>query len=70
MTGQHDNLMLVPCPRCDGAGAQVFASWVYEHGCGFGHEDSYEEACPDCEGNGQQLVEGHLVNLEDLWAAS
>lgn len=45
-------LVQVECGACDGQGIIVKGSWVYEHGCGFGHADSYEVPCGNCDGHG------------------
>ena len=31
-----------------------------------GHYDTEEDPCPECEGNGQTLVDGQPITLEDL----
>lgn len=41
------------CESCDGAGEIVFAIWVYEPGCGYGHESSDAEPCRECGGSGR-----------------
>jgi hypothetical protein len=61
-----DTLLLVPCPTCRGLAVTPRAVWVYEPGCGFGHDDTEEDACPECEGAGQLLVEGAPITMEDL----
>lgn len=58
--------LLVHCPLCNGSAVSVRAVWVYEHGCAFGHYDSEEDPCPECEGNGQALVDGQPITLEDM----
>lgn len=44
------------CPSCEGSGVQGRRITVYEHGCGFGHDDIEEYPCEECEGTGQVLV--------------
>lgn len=47
------------CPACDGAGIQVYRVTVYEHGCGFPHDDSDERPCGLCGGaRGWIVTEG------------
>lgn len=58
--------ILVACPLCNGSAVSPRAVWVYEHGCAFGHYDTEEDACPECEGAGQLLVECEPITLEDL----
>lgn len=57
--------LLVPCPLCDGSAVQARAVWVYEHGCAFGHYDTEEDPCPECEGNGRVLVDSVPATQED-----
>ncbi|MGY2995482.1 hypothetical protein [Mesorhizobium sp. URHB0026] len=40
------------CEACGGSGEVVFGIWVYEHGCGFGHESSDARPCEECHGTG------------------
>lgn len=40
------------CPYCGGEGIEVFRVTVYEHGCGFPHDDSDERPCRECNGSG------------------
>ncbi len=40
------------CVQCCGEGHQLRATWVYEHGCGFGHEDVEAVPCDVCNGSG------------------
>jgi hypothetical protein len=40
------------CDACDGSGVEVFGTTVYEHGCGFSHDDTDERPCPQCHGDG------------------
>jgi hypothetical protein len=42
----------VECDACEGSGVRVFRITVYEHGCGFPHDDSAEEPCGKCAGAG------------------
>jgi hypothetical protein len=66
MQAMSSGLLLVPCPTCRGLAVKPRAVWVYEPGCGFGHDDAEEDACPECEGNGQVLVEGEPITMQDL----
>lgn len=43
---------LIECNACDGSGVEVFGTWVYEHGCGYGHNSTDERPCGKCNGNG------------------
>jgi ssDNA-binding Zn-finger/Zn-ribbon topoisomerase 1 len=36
------------CPECNGSGVIVYGVTVYEHGCGFPHDDTDERPCPEC----------------------
>jgi DnaJ-class molecular chaperone len=40
------------CEACEGSGVEVFGTWVYEHGCGFGHNSTDERPCGACNGAG------------------
>lgn len=44
--------VLVDCGSCDGYGTVATRVRVYEHGCGFAHDDTHESACPQCNGAG------------------
>ncbi len=59
MTGQdHGPVFLGPpqqwyvCDACDGEGFIPRRVTVYEHGCGFPHDDTHEEPCGKCNGVG------------------
>lgn len=54
-------LLLVTCPFCNGLAVTVRGV--------VGCFDGVEEACPECEGAGQTLVEGEPITMEDLEAA-
>ena len=41
------------CEACGGSGVIVFATRVYEHGCGFAHDSSDERRCDVCLGTGK-----------------
>jgi hypothetical protein len=43
------------CSACGGSGVEVFRVTVYEHGCGFPHDDSDERPCGKCNGHGGWL---------------
>lgn len=45
-------LTMVPCEVCDGYGYTAHRITVYEHGCGFPHDDTEERSCPECLGIG------------------
>jgi hypothetical protein len=40
------------CVLCDGSGVIRRRVTVYEHGCGFPHDDTEESPCPKCDGTG------------------
>jgi len=40
------------CDVCDGSGVEAFRVTVYEHGCGFPHDDTDERPCRGCGGAG------------------
>lgn len=40
------------CDKCDGYGTVAYRVTVYEHGCGFPHDDTDERSCPACGGEG------------------
>jgi len=40
------------CAMCGGTGYLVARVTVYEHGCGFPHDDTDERPCPHCGGFG------------------
>lgn len=42
----------IECSACDGNGCIVKRVTVYEHGCGFPHDDGEEVECEQCHGNG------------------
>lgn len=42
----------VTCGACDGSGVIAHRVTVYEHGCGFSHDDTTEEPCGKCNGVG------------------
>lgn len=54
------------CSHCSGSGVEVFRVTVYEHGCGFPHDDSDERPCPACNGEGVLETEAEPITLEDL----
>jgi hypothetical protein len=41
-----------PCGHCGGSGVIGRRVTVYEHGCGFPHDDTEESPCPKCDGTG------------------
>lgn len=43
------------CAACNGEGYTVHKVSVYEHGCGFPHDDSEERQCGKCDGAGGWL---------------
>jgi DnaJ-class molecular chaperone len=57
---------LFTCSHCNGSGAIGKRVTVYEHGCGFPHDDTHEEPCPECHGEGVVEVEAAPIEMEDL----
>lgn len=45
------------CPNCGGEGGFEKHIWVYEQGCGFGHDDSMWVTCDVCDGTGGMIRE-------------
>lgn len=53
LTGEdHGPFEIVQCEACAGTGHHVHRVTVYEHGCGFPHDDTYETPCEECGGDG------------------
>ena len=50
------------CEACDGSGEIVFAIWVHEPGCGYGHESSDGRPCEECNGTGR--IEPYAPRME------
>jgi hypothetical protein len=48
----HGPFWFVPCGHCGGSGVIGRRVTVYEHGCGFPHDDTEESPCPECDGTG------------------
>ena len=45
------------CPECCGEGGFEKHIWVYEQGCGFGHDDGVWVDCKACGGRGGMICE-------------
>lgn len=45
------------CDVCDGSGVHAYRITVYEHGCGFPHDDTAEDPCGKCGGIGGWIGE-------------
>lgn len=45
------------CDACDGMGVIGTRVTVYEHGCGFPHDDTHEEECVSCGGIGGWIAD-------------
>lgn len=58
--------VFVECAHCGGDGVIRKSIWVYEHGCGFGHEDVLEAPCRFCNGAGGFLCEAAGDRLEQI----
>jgi hypothetical protein len=58
--------MFVDCDHCDGSGVIASRVTVYEHGCGFPHNDTDERPCPECDGTGQREVEVEPITPGDI----
>jgi hypothetical protein len=50
-------LQLVTCDACDGRGYTSHRITVYEHGCGFPHDDTDERRCEKCGGLGEWITD-------------
>lgn len=48
------------CPRCGGEGGYEKHIWVYEHGCGFGHDDGMWVTCEVCNGTRGMICEAEV----------
>lgn len=48
---------LCACEACGGEGHTVHRITVYEHGCGFPHDDIEERPCTACNGLGEFVTE-------------
>lgn len=57
MTLDHGPETLSECSQCCGEGVLRQTVWVYEHGCGYPHEDVEELPCQACNGAGFFLCE-------------
>lgn len=58
LTGEdHGPWFLDFCPQCEGSGVIPRGITVYEHGCGFSHDDTYDLKCDVCDGQGSIFVE-------------
>lgn len=53
----QERLTLAVCETCAGDGCIRRLITVYEHGCGFPHDDVEEQPCPDCGGSGEIAVQ-------------
>lgn len=58
--------IFVECSVCNGSGVEAFLVRVFEHGCGFAHDDTDERPCRQCDGNGLEEVDAEPITLEDL----
>lgn len=65
-------LQIFTCAACDGKGYTVHRVAVYEHGCGFPHDDSEERPCPECSGYGEFIgpCQGDAVPARPRWHAA
>ena len=55
--------VIITCKACDGQGFTVHRVTVYEHGCGFPHNDSEERPCERCGGHGEFIEEAEGVTV-------
>lgn len=53
---------IIECPVCQGEGIEVYRTFIYEHGCGFGHDSSDERPCPECGGAGYITTNWELIS--------
>lgn len=64
-----ENARIVLCEACGSEGYERETVWVYEHGCGFAHEDvvlNYNRPCSYCEGTGGEIIETEPIDEDDL----
>jgi hypothetical protein len=55
MTREH---RFLECQYCEGTGEVcVGTATIYEHGCGFWHDDAIMSPCPACEDIGRKATE-------------
>ncbi len=54
------------CEVCGGEGAIYKSIFVYEAGCGFGHDDVYSVECDACAGNGRFICDAECDSPEHL----
>ncbi|MDI3563517.1 hypothetical protein [Bradyrhizobium sp. Arg816] len=54
------------CEICGGEGVIYRNIFVYEAGCGFGHDDVYSVECDACAGNGGFICEDEGDRLTPL----
>lgn len=57
--------ILVDCAECGGDGYTVHRIRVYEHGCGFAHDDTEERRCDACNGVGFDVCDAPGVAIND-----
>ena len=54
------------CQYCDGTGEVCTGTaTIYEHGCGFWHDDAIMSPCPECEGTGRAETPVSPVERDD-----
>lgn len=70
LTGEdHGPWQIFTCEACDGRGFTMHRVTVYEHGCGFPHDDAVERQCEACSGYGEFFgpCEGDAVPARPRW---
>lgn len=65
MTFHEAPEVFIECTECGGDGVIRKNIWVYEHGCGFGHDDVTETPCRLCNGAGGTICEAEGDSLGD-----
>lgn len=68
-TPDHRPEVVKTCRACDGEGLIAKDIWIYEHGCGFGHSDSYDVRCDECDGLGFFISEAGSDDYDPHLAA-
>jgi hypothetical protein len=65
------NFRVGECAGCNGEGRTYERAWIYEHGCGFGHWDTFDAGpCLHCDGTGGEIITVHPIEMSDLDGAA
>lgn len=68
-TGKEQPEEWETCEVCGGSGERLESITVYEHGCGFSHDDVYSRVCEQCGGAGGEIVPAQATSEDDCLAA-